>query len=369
MTRDPACERSSGEGRPIRVLVVDDSAYVRQTITTMLESDARIRVVGRAADGAQALVQLVSCRPDVITLDLEMPRMGGLAFLRILMQRQPTPVIVVSAHASGENVFRALDLGAVDFIAKPTVHASPELRQIQGNLVRTIHACAHLGASTITARARMVLRGDSRDVRTRVVSHRSAVGARLRVCAIGASTGGPPALRRLAALDPRLPLSVLITQHMPASFIPPFAARLGRGSRFAVAEARGGERLRPGLALVAPGSGSLTIVCDAGEYRVRIEATRGDPLVPSVDRMLMSAAEAAGPELCAVVLTGMGNDGSRGAQVAKRRGATVLAESSETAVIFGMPQQTIATGAVDEVLPLDAMADAITRFATAARTT
>ncbi|MBI5479330.1 MAG: chemotaxis-specific protein-glutamate methyltransferase CheB [Deltaproteobacteria bacterium] len=353
----------------IRVLVIDDSAYNRQTLTAMLESDPGIRVVGRAADGDEGLQQALTLAPDVITLDLEMPRVGGFAFLRLLMRRRPTAVVVVSSYASRDNVFKALELGALDFIAKPTALPSAELRTIERDLTRKVRACTQLRAGALAERAHASSRPISQAVE--VVGEPGPAlpqvvpAGPLRICAIGASTGGPPALQRIMHdLDAIAPLAVLITQHMPPRFTAAFAERLDRHSRFDVCEAKGTEPLRPGLALVAPGSGSLCLERTADGYVARVAPGTGeDRFVPSVDRMLTSAAAAAGPDLCAVVLTGMGGDGGRGVRAVHDRGGRVFAEAPETAVIFGMPQEAIATGVVDEIVPVGAMAEAIARFA------
>ena len=353
----------------IRVLVIDDSAYNRQTLTAMLESDPDIRVVGRATDGDEGLQQALALKPDVITLDLEMPRVGGFAFLRLLMRRRPTAVVVVSSHSSRENVFKALELGALDFIAKPTALPSAELRTIERDLIRKVRACTQLRSGVLAERARASTRPSSETVPVVVapdadLRHVVPAGP-LRICAIGASTGGPPALQRIMnELDVMAPLAVLITQHMPPRFTAAFAERLDRCSRYDVVEAKGGEPLRPGLALVAPGSGSLCVERTADGYVARVAAAaEGDRFVPSVDRMLTATANAAGPAACAVVLTGMGGDGGRGVRAIHDRGGRVIAEAPETAIIFGMPQEAITTGVVDEIVPLGAMAEAITRFA------
>jgi two-component system, chemotaxis family, protein-glutamate methylesterase/glutaminase len=357
------------EPRVIRVLVIDDSAFNRQTLTAMLETDPTIRVIGRAADGDEGLQQALTLKPDVITLDLEMPRVGGFAFLRLLMRRRPTAVVVVSSHSSRENVFKALELGALDFVAKPTALPSAELRTIERDLVSKVRACTQLRVGALAERASAAARPKPLRVDPVAASEeslpRAVPAGPLRICAIGASTGGPPALQQIMQdLDAMSPLAVLITQHMPPRFTSAFAERLDRHSRYDVREAQGAELLRPGLALVAPGSGSLCLERTADGYVARIEPGGAeDRFIPSVDRMLSSAAAAAGADLCAVVLTGMGGDGGRGVRVVHDRGGRVLAEAPETAVIFGMPQEAITTGAVDEIVPLGAMAEAITRFA------
>ena len=360
-------------GNPIRVVVIDDSAYNRQTIVGMLESDPAVRVVGRAADGDEGLKLVLQLQPDVVTLDLEMPRMDGFTFLRILMSRRPTPVLVVSGWGAKDNVFRALELGALDFLVKPSRQISPELRGIRDELLAKVKMVTQLRMlpSQVSGRVAVPSGGhtiiDERSPQTRT-SPTAAPGG---LVVIGASTGGPPALQQLlAGLDPRLPIAVAVTQHMPPKFTRAFAERLQRTSRLVVKEAEEGDYLGAGQVLVAPGSGSIALRREGPLLRVAIEPPDDNVrYTPSVDRMLESAAEAMGADVLAVVLTGMGGDGGKGVRLVKRRGGKVIAESSETAVIFGMPQEAIATGAVDEVLPLGKIGEAIERFARRGGTT
>jgi two-component system chemotaxis response regulator CheB len=360
---------------PIRVVVIDDSAYNRQTIATMLESDPGIQVVGRAADGDDGLKLVLRIQPDLVTLDLEMPRMDGFTFLRILMSRRPTPVIVVSGLGAKENVFKALELGALDFVVKPSRQISPELRTIQEDLVAKVRLVNQLRMLPLTERAqrpepaapsRISSPSLSLDPLAEPPQSPCPVGpAPSRLVAIGASTGGPPALQQLlAAIDPRLPVGVVVTQHMPPRFTRAFAERLQRASRLVVREAEDGDYVTAGSVLVAPGSGSLALYREDDTLRVSIEPpARNVRFTPSVDRMLETAAQAMGEDLLGVVLTGMGGDGGRGVRVVKSRGGRVVAEAADTAVIFGMPNEAIATGSVDEVLPLGRIAEAIERFA------
>jgi two-component system chemotaxis response regulator CheB len=347
----------------VRVLVIDDSAFNRQTITSLLESHQGIRVVARAGDGDEGLKQVFAHAPDVITLDLEMPKMDGFTFLRILMSRRPTPVIVISSYARKENVFKALELGAIDFIAKPTQKISPELRDIEKDLVDKVLLITKLKVVQLGERpAPPIIKGGA----TPAVSAEMPADALAprRIVAMGASTGGPPALQQLfSSLDGKLPMAVVVAQHMPAKFTQAFAERLDRASTMEVREAKHGDVLRAGLALVAPGAGTMTVLrMPDGSYRVKIEDARPeDRFVPSVDKLLESVAEAAGPDAVGVILTGMGGDGSKGMKAIKSRGGATIAEASETAVIFGMPEDAIKTGAVDEVLPLGQIAAAIAR--------
>jgi two-component system chemotaxis response regulator CheB len=358
--------------KPIRILVIDDSAYNRQTITAMLEGTPGYQVVGRAGDGEEGLKLAFQLQPDVITLDLEMPRMDGFSFLRLLMSKQPTPVIVISGYATRENVFKALELGALDFVAKPSRTITPELRTIKEELLSKVRLVTQLRMVSLADRAARTRQAGTMSGQFPLVAPplpapppRKEGAAPPRLVAIGASTGGPPAINRiLVSLEPTLPIGIVVTQHMPAKFTKAFAERLDRTTPWNVREAESGDAVVAGSVLVAPGSGSLSLRRDGGSLRVDVIAQQPDDrYVPSVDRMLESAAAAMGTELCGIVLTGMGGDGGRGIKAVKAAGGRTVAEAPETAVIFGMPQEAIATGAVDEVAPLTNIPEIVTRFA------
>ncbi len=342
--------------RRIRVLVVDDSAYNRQTISAMLESAPGIEVIGRAADGEEALQKVFQLLPDVVTLDLEMPKMDGFQFLRLLMAQRPTPVVVISGLSSRENVFRALELGALDFVAKPSQKLSAELRTIEAELRRKVELVTQLRMVSLSDRAAKRAAGPHTGSFPVFPSPPPVLqgGVPERYLAIGASTGGPPAIQQiLANLDRTLPICILVTQHMPPRFTTTFAERLARLTSWKVEEARGGEALVIGQVLVAPGGHSLAIRRDGGVLRAEVAPAMPDDLfIPSVDRMFSTAAAAIGDRLVAVVLTGMGSDGVRGVRAVHAAGGRVLAESRDSAVVFGMPQEAIASGVVDEVVPL-----------------
>jgi two-component system chemotaxis response regulator CheB len=287
------------------------------------------------------------------------------------MAKQPTPVIVISGYATRENVFKALELGALDFVAKPSRQVSAELRSIKDELLAKV---------SLVTKLRMVSLSD-RAARTRAVGTVSSAHhlppeaqsapprkegiAPPRLVAIGASTGGPPAISQiLSTLDSGLPIGLVITQHMPAKFTRAFADRLDRTTPWTVREAEPGDAITAGTALIAPGDGSLLVRREGLQLKVDIEApTPQARFTPSVDRMLESVARTLGPEALAIILTGMGGDGGRGVRAIKGAGGRVLAEAPETAVIFGMPQEAIATGVVDEVVALGQVPDAIARFA------
>ncbi len=336
----------------IRVLVIDDSAFTRRTLIRMLDASPLIEVVAWARDGEEALRTALDTEFDLITLDLEMPRMDGFTFLRILMAKKPTPVMVVSGRAGDQEVFRALDLGAVDFLAKPSLRAGPELESIEQELIRKVHAIRQLRIDKVQERlGAPPLRAQPQ----------SSPSGSPRVVALGSSTGGPAALMQIfGAFDQAPPVSFIVSQHMPKGFTRSFAARLDRLTALRAREAVDGSDLEEGQILIAPGGSHLEFESQGGHARARVvPSDPSDKYAPAVDRMFGSAAKAFGSELLAVVLTGMGDDGSRGAQAVREAGGTVIAESEQSAVIFGMPQQVIRAGAAHAVLPLDEIPGAI----------
>ncbi len=339
--------------RLIRVLVIDDSAFSRQTITRMLETSPLVEVVGVARDGEDALRKTFELEPDLITLDLEMPRMDGFTYLRLVMAKRPTPVIVISGRAGEEDVFKALDLGAVDFLAKPTARATPELQTIQEELIRKVHAIRELRIDKVKERIKTA---------PPVLGRRGGQSTTFpRVVVIGSSTGGPSALMQtFGAFTDTPPFAFMVAQHMPEGFTSGFAERLDRLTPFHVKEAEGGEAPVPGTVLIAPGGYHLELESVRGQVVSRIfKPDASDKYTPSVDRLFASAAKHIGSELLAVVLTGMGDDGRLGVCAVKECGGRVIAESEETAVIYGMPQQAVRSGAVDLVLPLHDIPTAI----------
>lgn len=348
---------------PLRVLVVDDSAYNRRNIADILGANDEVEVVGKAADGEEALRLALQHKPDVITLDLEMPRMDGFTFLRILMAKQPTPVIVVSSYSQKENVFKALELGAIDFVAKPDQRGSfdPIRREILQK-VRLIRSLRPLVARPMPAASSVTptpLRGADSSLRTPQTQLRYVV-------AIGASTGGPPALMDLLMRVPeRSAAALLIAQHMPEKFTKTFAERLDKKCAIQVGEAIDNEPIHRGRALICPGKTCMETVVGVGggiglqaDLRVRLAApSRSDRYVPSANRLFRSVADVAGSRAIAIILTGMGDDGTEGARAILEAGGHVIAESEETAVVFGMPGAAIRAGVVNEVMSLSAIGD------------
>jgi len=338
--------------KKIRVVVVDDSAYNRRAITKMLEELPGVEVVGYATNGEEGIRRVIDLTPDLVTLDLEMPRMDGFTMLRILMASSPVPVIVISSTSGDEKVFKALELGAVDFIAKPTTIISDELLKIQQDLHEKVQGVFKLNM------ARVQKRCEPAPAAVEIAPARAGGAGSIDLVAIGSSTGGPPALQRIfSAFNESLPFAIAISQHMPAGFTNTFAERLNRSTGFEVREAKDGDELLPGRALIAPGGKNLLFAAVGGKVVARL-VTPGpqDRYVPSVDAMFVSLAEIYKSRMLAVVLTGMGNDGALGVRQAKSLGAQVLAESEDSAVVFGMPREAIATGVVDRIAPIDAMA-------------
>ena len=332
---------------PVSVLVIDDSAANRRAISHLLEGAAGLTVVGRAADGEDGLKQVLRLKPDVITLDLEMPRVDGFTFLRLLMAAAPTPVVVLSSYAHPADVFKALQLGAFDFVAKPRSGGADDLHPVAAELVEKVRA------------ARLARRDPSPPGSP---PRRPGAVPPVTVVAVAASTGGPPAVQRLLEALDGLPVCVLVAQHMPPRFTSAFAARLDQALGFTVAEGTSGARLGAGRVWVAPGGARLEVVERDGRLVLAVSpAEAADLHAPSADALFASVARHLGPRAHGVVLTGMGQDGAQGVQALAAAGATTWAEAESTAVVFGMPGAAIATGAVQQVLPLGHLGTALAR--------
>ena len=346
--------------RTIKALVVDDSAFNRGAISQMLTGDDGIEVVGTATDGVDAIGKTLRLSPDVITLDLEMPNMDGYTFLRWLMKERPTPVLVISSRSDSRSVFRALELGAVDFLAKPEARISKSLEGVRGELLMKVRAMFSLEMGKVRSTVELL----ARERAAPAIRKDEEVAARkseIEVVAIAASTGGPPALQAiLTSLPGDLGAGIVISQHMPPGFTRSFAERLNKIAPLIVSEAAAGDRLRPGTVLIAPGGHHLLLKRDReGLFAELVPRNSSDKYAPSADRMMVSVAESCGAAVLGVVLTGMGNDGTAGAQAIKKLKGQCIAESQESAVVFGMPQEAIRSGAVDKVLPLARIADEI----------
>lgn len=347
----------------VRVLVVDDSAYNRRTIIQMLESLPGVEVIGYACDGEEALRKVIDLQPDLVTLDLEMPRMDGFTFLRIVMQSRPTPVIVVSARSEDANVFKALEFGAVEFVAKPSARISPELFNIRDDLLHKVREIARTDMNKVLRRSAPQRPLPDRPAPRVVPSARSTSELPVEQVVIGASTGGPPALQAIfSAIQQPIPVAFAVSQHMPPGFTRAFAERLNKCSALEIREAASGEVVRAGQVLIAPGGRNLVFRRSGTDVIAQVvEPTADQRYVPSVDAMFESASGIFGTKLLGVVLTGMGNDGARGTTIIKEGGGQAIAEAEETSVVFGMPKEAIATGKVDKVVPLPQVCGEILR--------
>jgi len=344
----------------IRLLIVDDSAYNRRNISEVFAGHPEVEVVGKAADGEEALRLATLLKPDVITLDLEMPRMDGFTFLRILMSRQPTPVIVVSSYSQKENVFKALELGALDFVAKPTATIAPDATDLREQILEKVLVVRQMRTSFPQAPiSRRGIPGPDSGVPSARVP--TAYIAPRHIVAIASSTGGPSALLEIFGRIPATTTAgFVVAQHMPDKFTRTFAERLDKKGSVRTAEAADGDRLAKSTGFVCPGRQCLEVVQNGVEMRLAVGAPRPeDRYVPSADRLLKSVALAAGPRAVGVILTGMGDDGVEGARAIREAGGLVIAESQETAVVFGMPGAAVRAGLPQKVLPLPQIADAL----------
>jgi two-component system, chemotaxis family, protein-glutamate methylesterase/glutaminase len=336
----------------IRVLVVDDSAFVRQALTRILSADPGVEVVGTAADGVEALEKVAALRPDVVTLDILMPRMDGLEALDRIMATHPVPVLLVSTltREGADITLRGLELGALDFIDKSSVDRM-ELLSLSADLCARVRALAGT-----RVRRRVAASVPARPAAT-LTRGRGAAD----VVVIGTSTGGPPAL---TTIIPRLPASlrsaILVVQHMPAGFTKPLAERLAARSALPVREAVDGEPVAPGQVLIAPAGLHMKLLKRGGRPRVSLdEEPRAALHRPSADVLMASVARHYGARTLGVILTGMGADGVLGLQAIRAAGGRTLAESEESCVVYGMPKAAIEAGVVDRALPLEEIAEEI----------
>jgi two-component system chemotaxis response regulator CheB len=341
----------------VRVLVVDDSAFVRKTVREMLSRNPYIEVVGAARDGAEALELVEQLRPDVVTCDLNMPRMDGEEFVRRQMGIRALPILLLSsAEEDAEHAMAALDLGAVDFVRKPTALANDDLLRIKDELVEKVKAVARVTLRSDTFEA--VAPANGKEVPALPGMGTTGVEA----VVIGISTGGPQALRILV---PRLPKDfaapLAIVLHMPLGFTALFATKLAEVSQLEVHEAVEGDEFRCGRILLAPAGKHMTLVRKAGGQVVaRLSRQPVEALHrPSVDVLFRSAAEVFGERVLGVVMTGMGSDGREGAAWIKSKGGSVITEAEETCVIYGMPRSVAEAGLSDAAVPLSRMANAI----------
>lgn len=329
----------------IRTLVVDDSALMRAMIPTMLETSPEIEVVGTASNPFTARDMIKTLAPDVITLDVEMPKMDGISFLEKIMSLRPMPVVMVSSltQDGADITLRALELGAVDFVAKPLVDLERAMPELAGELVAKVKAAA---AAPVRVRARR----SARTAEDRPISFRTTE----KLIAIGASTGGVELLGNLLSRFPADAPATVIAQHMPPHFTRQFSARLDGRSAVAVSEAQDGQTLKPGQVVIAPGGRHLTIARSGAAFVCRL--TDGDPVSghkPSVDVLFNSVAQVCGANAIGVILTGMGRDGARGLLAMREAGAATIGQDEKTSLVYGMPKAAFDLGAVQHQVPQD----------------
>ncbi len=337
---------------PIRAIVADDSAFMRKVISDILGEDKEIQVVATCRDGREAVQKVLALRPDVLTLDVEMPNMNGLEALSEIMKKQPTATVMLSAltRENAEETIKALELGAVDFVQKPGGSISLDIGTLREEIIGKVKAAAQ--------------------ARLKKIPHAAETGrefnwrARNQLIVIGASTGGPQAIAEiLPALPQDFPAAVLIVQHMPAGFTNSYAERLNRICRLPVREAADGDAVERGVVLLAPGDYHMQV----SDSHVRLDRSEKVHNVrPAVDMTMRSAAEFYGKNTIGVLLTGMGSDGALGMKAIKKHGGRTIAQDESTSVIFGMPKAAIELGCVDKVLPLHLIAGEIIKMLEAA---
>ena len=351
----------------IKVMIVDDSAVVRQTVRQALERDAGIEVIAAASDPLFAISHMQRAWPDVIVLDIEMPRMDGLTFLKKIMTERPTPVVICSslAESGAAATMQALSAGAVAIITKPKMGVKQFLEDSANDVVQAVMAAARANASRLVPRAVTPLNPAPKLSADAIIGAGLGSGSNMvrtteRIIAIGTSTGGTQALEAVLTRLPAVCPGIVIVQHMPERFTAMFAERLNSLCALEVREARHGDRVMPGRALLAPGGKHMMLARSGAQYTVEVV---DGPLInrhrPSVDVLFRSCAKFAGKNAVGVIMTGMGDDGARGLKEMRDAGASTLAEDESTCVVFGMPKEAIRLGGVDRVVPLTQIPEVI----------
>jgi two-component system chemotaxis response regulator CheB len=355
-----------------RVLIVDDSSFMRMAIRSILSKEPGIEIVGTAVDGMEGVEKAIALKPDLITMDIEMPRMDGIAALRQIMAKAPTRVIMVSTltNEGAKSTFEALDAGAIDYIPKNVTDSSDAQNIFREELLRKVKEAlkSRLGRVvsplTPSAASGTLIRPVSSGAPTRLSTKLS--GKKIHYVGIGASTGGPVALQEVLSRIPvNFPYGIIVGIHMPKAFTGPYADRLNAKCSMNIREAVEGDVLKPGLALIAPGGMHTTLVRQGGQLVVKTAPTSAHPqyvYIPSVDLMLSSMAEASNGSMLGVILTGMGNDGFKGMQLLKQKGGVTIVQDEATSTIYGMPKACVDGGVADEVLPLGQIGFEISKF-------
>jgi two-component system, chemotaxis family, protein-glutamate methylesterase/glutaminase len=352
----------------IRVLVIDDSALVRQILCDVLRSDPAIEVVGAAGDAHIAREKIKKLNPDVLTLDVEMPKMDGLTFLSNLMRLHPMPVVMVSSltERGADITLDALAMGAVDFLPKPRVDIAATLQDYGDELIAKIKIAA--GANVQALDSRRISKALTRSEPTHSAGggERRPMRSTDRIVAIGASTGGTEAIKEVLCNMPPDSPGMLITQHIPPTFSASFARRMNEVSPLTVCEAQDGQQVLAGHVYIAPGDYHLRLVRNGARYVCKVDHEAPvNRHRPSVDVLFRSVAQNAGQNAIGVLLTGMGRDGARGLKAMRTAGAATVAQDEHTSVVWGMPGEAVSIGATEDVLPIDAIAARIVELAAA----
>jgi len=348
--------------RAIRVLIVDDSAVVRQVLSGLFSGTPGIRVIATAGDPIIAMERMAIEWPDVIVLDVEMPRMDGISFLKKIMSERPTPVVICSTltEAGAATTLQALAAGAVTIVAKPKIGLKGFIEENAKEFIAAIREAAASRPRAISAPQPAAVRAAGATAATATTHIRASLDTTEKVVAIGTSTGGTQALEHVLSSLPRVVAGIVVVQHMPEKFTASFAKRLDSLCAIDVKEAEHGDRVLPGRALIAPGGRHMRVVRSGALYKV--EVLDGPPVnrhKPSVDVLFRSVAACAGANAMGIIMTGMGDDGARGLLEMRQAGAPTVAQDEASCVVFGMPREAIKLGAADVVLPLDRIANEI----------
>jgi two-component system, chemotaxis family, protein-glutamate methylesterase/glutaminase len=346
----------------VRVLIVDDSAFMRKVLETILTSDPQLQVIGHAKDGREAVALNESLKPDVISMDINMPHMDGLQATAQIMTTNPRPIVIVSSESreGASGTLKALELGAIEFVAKPNSAVDLDMQSIREDLLRKVKMAAKVRVVRTASRLVAAVQNSAKNApspisRPAPVSERSVAVAdqRFPVVVLAASTGGPATVMRLApGFTKEFPAAVILVQHMPAAFTTQFAAQLAEFTEIRVKEAESGDTLQPGNLYICPGSQHLS-VNPLGKIKLDGATGRIAGYLPNIDVTMESVAAYGGALAIGVVLTGMGNDGAQGAKAIKKAGGYVIAQDEATSVIFGMPAEAIKLQVVDQVLGID----------------
>jgi two-component system chemotaxis response regulator CheB len=333
-----------------RLLIVDDSPYYRMRFAKIFARSKHLAVAGQADDGDVAIKKILELRPDIVLLDLLMPKMDGFGVLRWAMENHPLPIIVCSSFSDRERVFKALELGAVDFILKPTPRASQMTSRMEEQMIQRVEEAVNAktpGELKISPDTRVAL----------LAAESEARDAEVELVCIAASTGGPAAIQKLVAgMPPSISVPIVLVQHMPVGFTRPFAERLNAITHYTVREARDQETIKKKHMYIAPAGAQTTIRRMDGGLALSVTDCASKSLhAPSADALFESAAAAIGKHTLAIVLTGMGEDGARGAEAVRAAGGYVIVESNESAIVFGMPRSVIERGCANAMLPLSAI--------------